>query len=72
MAEAQVFLARGEAQAQQLIQAGFTPQILELEAIEKWNGHLPLVMGGDAVGRFDFKSLIKADQQSTAKTGWLR
>jgi len=71
-AEAQVFLARGEAQAQQLIQAGLTPQILEHEAIEKWNGHLPLVMGGDAVGRFDFKSLIKADQQSTGKTGWLR
>ncbi|WP_411871586.1 prohibitin family protein [Vulcanococcus limneticus] len=63
MAEARVFTARGEAQAQQLLQAGLTPEVLEHEAIEKWNGHLPLVIGGDAVGRFDFKSLLKADRK---------
>jgi regulator of protease activity HflC (stomatin/prohibitin superfamily) len=62
MADAKVFLAKGQAQAQQLLQAGLTPEILEHEAIEKWNGHLPLVIGNDAVGRFDFKSLIKADR----------
>jgi len=61
MADAKVFLAKGQAQAQQLLQSGLTPEILEHEAIEKWNGHLPLVIGDDAVGRFDFKSLIKAD-----------
>ena len=61
MADAKVFLAKGQAQAQQLLQSGLTPEILEHEAIEKWNGHLPLVIGNDAVGRFDFKSLIKAD-----------
>lgn len=63
LADAKVFLARGQAQAQQLLQASLTPSILEHEAIEKWNGHLPLVIGQDAVGRFDFKSLIKADRQ---------
>lgn len=63
MAEARVFTARGEAQAQQLLQAGLTPEVLEHEAIEKWNGHLPLVIGGDAIGRFDFKSLLKADRK---------
>lgn len=62
-ADARVYLARGQAQAQQLLQAGLTPEILQHEAIEKWNGHLPLVVGQDAVGRFDFKSLIKADRR---------
>jgi len=61
MADAKVFLAKGQAQAQQLLQSGLTSEVLEHEAIEKWNGHLPLVIGNDAVGRFDFKSLIKAD-----------
>jgi prohibitin 1 len=53
-ADARVYLARGQAQAQQLLQSGLTPEILEHEAIEKWNGHLPLVVGQDAIGRFDF------------------
>lgn len=63
LADAKVFLARGQAQAQQLLQAGLTPEILEHEAIEKWNGHLPLVVGSDGVSRFDFKSLIKAEKK---------
>lgn len=62
-ADAKVYLARGQAQAQQLLQSGLTPEILEHEAIEKWNGHLPLVIGQDSIGRFDFKSLIKADRR---------
>ncbi len=62
-ADARVFLARGQAQAQQLLQATLSPEILEHEAIERWNGHLPLVIGNDAVGRFDFRSLVKADSR---------
>jgi regulator of protease activity HflC (stomatin/prohibitin superfamily) len=62
-ADAKVYLARGQAQAQQLLQSGLTPEILEHEAIEKWNGHLPLVVGQDSIGRFDFKSLMKADRR---------
>jgi regulator of protease activity HflC (stomatin/prohibitin superfamily) len=63
LADAKVFQARGQAQAQELLQASLSPEILEHEAIEKWNGHLPLVMGQDAIGRFDFRSLIKADRR---------
>lgn len=63
LADAKVFLAKGQAQAQKLLQAGLTPEILEHEAIEKWNGHLPLVVGSDGAARFDFKSLIKADKK---------
>lgn len=62
LAEAKVFLARGQAQAQELLQASLTPQILEHETIEKWNGHLPLVTGNSSVGRLDLKSFIKADK----------
>ena len=46
-ADARVYLARGQAQAQQLLQSGLTPEILEHEAI----------------GRFDFKSLLQADRR---------
>lgn len=63
LADAKVFQARGQAQAQQLLQSSLSPEILEHEAIEKWNGHLPLVIGQEAIGRFDFKSLIKADRR---------
>ncbi|KEF42590.1 MAG: hypothetical protein ER33_04825 [Cyanobium sp. CACIAM 14] len=62
-ADAKVFMARGQAQAQQLLQSSLTPEILEHEAIEKWNGHLPLVIGQQTAGRFDLKSLIKADRR---------
>ena len=62
-AEGRVFLARGQAQAQELLQSSLTPEVLEHEAIERWNGHLPLVVGNDAVGRFDFRSLLKADSR---------
>lgn len=65
LADAKVFLAKGQAQAQQLLQAGLTPEILEHEAIEKWNGHLPLVVGSNGVDRFDFKSLMKAERKQT-------
>ena len=60
-AEARVFQAEGEARAQQLLQAGLTPALLERQAIEKWNGHLPLVMGGESRQCFDLKSLLQSD-----------
>lgn len=63
MAEAQVFLAKGQAEAQQLLQSSLTPAILENKAIEKWNGSLPLVMGQEVAGRFDLKTLLKADRR---------
>jgi hypothetical protein len=46
-AEAKVNLARGEAEAQGLIQATLNNELLKKQTIEKWDGKLPLVMGSD-------------------------
>jgi hypothetical protein len=39
----------GQAQAQKLLQSTLTPQIIQLKAVEKWNGVLPQVTGNGAV-----------------------
>jgi regulator of protease activity HflC (stomatin/prohibitin superfamily) len=44
-AEAVVNAARGQAQAQRLLQQTLTPELLQREAIEKWNGQFPTVLG---------------------------
>jgi regulator of protease activity HflC (stomatin/prohibitin superfamily) len=61
LAEARIHEAEGEARAQQLLQQGLTPQVLQHQAIEKWNGHLPLVMDSDAIQSLDLKALLKLD-----------
>ena len=61
-AAARVYRAEGEAKAQELLQATLTPEVLEHQALERWNGHLPLVMGQDSVPWVDVKSLLKADR----------
>jgi regulator of protease activity HflC (stomatin/prohibitin superfamily) len=66
LAQARVFQAEGEARAQQLLQSGLTPEVLEHQAIEKWNGHLPLVMGHEGLA-LDVKSLLKAEQRQTKR-----
>lgn len=43
-AEAKVNLARGEAEVQQLLKANLTPELLQRQAIEKWDGNLPIVL----------------------------
>lgn len=63
-AQARVFEAEGEARAQQLLQSSLSPEVLEHEAIEKWNGHLPLVMGHDNLA-LDVKSLLKAEKRQS-------
>jgi prohibitin 1 len=45
-AEAKVNLAKGEAEVQRLLRDNLTPELLERQAIEKWNGQLPLIVGG--------------------------
>lgn len=61
LAEARIRQAEGEAQAQQLLQQGLTPELLEHQAIDKWNGHLPLVMDGGSIQALDLKALAKLD-----------
>ncbi|MEB3324267.1 MAG: prohibitin family protein [Cyanobacteriota bacterium] len=62
-AAARVYRAEGEAKAQELLKATLSQEVLQHQALERWNGHLPLVMGNEsAPGLLDFKSLLKADR----------
>jgi regulator of protease activity HflC (stomatin/prohibitin superfamily) len=56
-AEARVNLARGEAEAQRLVQQTLTPDLIEKQAIERWDGSLPLVMGQE-----ESKALLDLNQ----------
>jgi prohibitin 1 len=51
-AEAKVNLAGGEAEAQRLLRENLTSEILQKQAIEKWDGKLPLIVGDNAANRF--------------------
>jgi regulator of protease activity HflC (stomatin/prohibitin superfamily) len=46
-AEAEVNRAKGQAEAQRLQRQTLTPELLQKQAIEKWNGQFPTVMGGN-------------------------
>lgn len=52
-AEARVNRAHGEAEAQRLIHSTLTPDLLQKQAIERWNGNLPLITGRDGTAFFD-------------------
>ncbi|MEG3989401.1 prohibitin family protein [Microcoleus sp. S28C3] len=45
-AQAQINRAKGQAESQRLQRQTLTPEILQQQAIEKWNGQFPTVMGG--------------------------
>ncbi len=46
-AEAEVNRAKGQAEAQKLLRQTLTPELLQKQAIEKWDGQFPTVMGGN-------------------------
>lgn len=57
-AQAVEIRARAQAKAQELLKMTITGQILQQQAIEKWDGQLPQIMGGNgAVPFIDLKSL---------------
>lgn len=58
-----VNLAKGEAEVQRLLLDTLTPEILQRQAIEKWNGSLPLVVGKDGVKLLDLSKFVKTDDQ---------
>ncbi|TBR56798.1 prohibitin family protein [Mastigocladus laminosus UU774] len=62
-AEAQVNLARGEAEVNRLLHQSLTPQILERQAIEKWNGKLPLIVSRDTPKFFNLSELLKLSEK---------
>jgi prohibitin 1 len=46
-AQAEVNRAKGQAEAQKLLRQNLTAEILQKQAIEKWDGSFPQVMGGN-------------------------
>jgi regulator of protease activity HflC (stomatin/prohibitin superfamily) len=56
-AEAKVSRAKGEAQAQEIIHATLTPDILQKEAITRWDGKLPIMMDKNDIKLFDLSKL---------------
>jgi regulator of protease activity HflC (stomatin/prohibitin superfamily) len=48
-AEQAIAKAQGQAEAQKLLQVTLTPEIIQLKAVEAWNGVLPTVVGGNGV-----------------------
>ena len=46
-AQADINRARGQAEAQRLQKLTLTPELLQKEAINKWDGKFPMVMGGE-------------------------
>ena len=57
-AEAKVNLAKGEAEVQRLLRDNLTPELLERQAIEKWDGKLPLIFGDGGKNLLDLRKLV--------------
>lgn len=64
-AEATINRAKGQAEAQRLLRETLTSELLQKQAIEKWDGKFPLVMGGN--GAVPFIDIDPATLQTTAR-----
>ncbi|MBH8551389.1 prohibitin family protein [Nostocaceae cyanobacterium CENA357] len=58
-AEAKVNLAKGEAEINRLLRESLTNEILERQAIEKWDGKLPLIMTKDTPKLLNMNEILK-------------
>ena len=67
VAEQKVVEAHAQAEAQQLLQQTITPEIIQQQAVAKWDGHLPEVVGSNGVlpflGNLGNLGAGKADRQ---------
>lgn len=65
-AEATLTRARAQAEAQKLLRQSITAEILQQQAIDKWNGEFPQVMGGGTVPflNIDTKSFKRSKEQA--------
>ncbi len=59
-AEVKVNLAKGEAEVQRLLRDNLTAELLERQAIEKWNGKLPLIVGDGSKNILDVRKLLNS------------
>lgn len=57
-AETQVNLAKGEAEAMEILEPHLTPEILEKKMIDKWDGNLPLIIGDKNTKILDIKEFL--------------
>ncbi|HAX78462.1 MAG TPA: band 7 protein [Cyanobacteria bacterium UBA11372] len=62
-AEAKVYLAKGEAEAQRLVRETLNTEVLAKQAIEKWNGNLPLIVDGDTPKIWDVSEFLQASRK---------
>jgi prohibitin 1 len=58
-AEAKVNLAKGEAEVNKLLHESLTNEILARQAIEKWDGKLPLIMTKDSPNLLNMNDILK-------------
>jgi len=58
-AQQEIEKAKGDAEAQELLKATLDDRVLELKAIEKWDGKLPTVMGEGSTPFVDLKGTGK-------------
>ncbi len=63
-AEVKVNLARGEAEAQRLIRETLSPEFIRKQAVERWDGKLPLIVGdrGSQLLELELNDFVKAKQ----------
>lgn len=65
-AQADINRAKGQAEAQRLQRLTLTPELLQKQAIEKWDGRFPTVMGGNGAVpliNIDPENLASADNK---------
>ncbi|GAB4381328.1 MAG: prohibitin family protein [Elainellaceae cyanobacterium] len=65
-AEATINRAKGQAEAQRLLRETLTSELLQKQAIEKWDGKFPLVIGGN--GALPFIDIDPAKLQAVPQT----
>lgn len=66
-AMAKVNLARGEAEAQRLLGETLTLEILQMRAIDKWNGNVPLIFGEGGTKLINLNKFLKSYPKSVKK-----
>jgi len=71
-AEAEVNRAKGQAEAQRLQRQTLTPELLQKQAIEKWNGQFPTVMGGSGALPFINLDAASLEAKKGKPWGWWR
>jgi regulator of protease activity HflC (stomatin/prohibitin superfamily) len=62
-AETRVNLAKGEAEAQRLLRETLTSEVLQKQAIEKWDGKLPTIIGSNGTKLLDLSKILNAEDK---------